>query len=86
MRLLFVMLASLLLAGCPSMGYYNMSPEQIKATAGTISCSTVNSVYGKGSAIAVNADDIRKGATSTGAVTISCGEASMVIKSEVGTK
>jgi len=86
MKLLLVVAASLLLTGCPSMGYYNMTPEQIKATAGTISCSTVASVYGKGSAIAVNADDIRKGATSTGAITVTCGEASMVIKSEVGAK
>lgn len=86
MKLLLAVSASLLLTGCPSMGYYNMSPEQIKATAGTISCSTVNSVYGKGSAIAVNADDVRKGATHAGAVTITCGEASMVIKSEVGVK
>lgn len=84
MKKLIAMLAPLVLAGCPSMGYQNMSAEQIRATAGTISCSTVSSIYGKGSVIAINTDDTRKGAASKWATTIVCGDASMTIEAAVG--
>jgi len=76
--------STIALAGCPSVGFQNMSPEQIKATAGTIGCSTISSIYGKGSTIAINADDTRKGATSKGKTVISCGDATMTVESEVG--
>ena len=84
MKTLVAVLAPFILAGCPTMGYQNMTPEQIKATAGTISCSTVSSIYGKGSVIAINTDDTRKGATSKWATTIVCGDASMTIDAAVG--
>ncbi len=79
-----LVLSTVALAGCPSMGYQNMSAEQIKATAGTTSCSTINSMYGKGSMIATNADETRKGATSKGKTVITCGDATMTIEAEVG--
>jgi hypothetical protein len=84
MKRLLVTLLPLAIAGCPSMGYQNMTADQIKATAGTISCSTITTIYGKGSTIAINADDIKKGQAGKGKNVITCGEASMTIESEVG--
>lgn len=78
--------AALLAAGCTGMnlGYRDMSAEQIRATAGTITCSQATNIYGSGSVIALNQDDTRKGATSKGKTTIKCGGAEMTIDAEVG--
>lgn len=84
MKTIIIILAPFILAGCPSMGYQHMTADQIKATAGTISCSTVSSLYGTGSVIAINTDDTKKGATSKWKTTIICGEASMTIDAAVG--
>jgi len=78
-----ILLLPLILTGCPSMGYQHMTPEQIKATAGTISCSTVSSLYGTGSVIAVNTDDTRKGLSSKWKTDIKCGDATMTIDAAV---
>lgn len=71
------------LTGC--VGVADMSASQIRATNGMIMCSQVVSIYGKGSSITVNADDIRKGATAKGKTSITCGDSQMVIEQEVGT-
>jgi hypothetical protein len=71
-------------AGCANLGYQNMTAEQIRATAGTTTCTQFTSLYGKASNIAINADETRKGATSTSDLTITCGEATMSIKASVG--
>lgn len=72
----------LALAGCQNLG---MTPEQLKASAGMATCTTVNSlIYGKAAFITANADDVRKGATASGDTTITCGEASMSVKSTIG--
>jgi hypothetical protein len=84
MKTAILLTACLALAGCPSLGYQTMTPEQIKATAGTASCTQLTSIYGKGSAIAVNVDETRKGATSKGKTAITCGDATMTIETEVG--
>lgn len=78
-----IVILAALLAGCAS-GLV-MTPEQLKASAGMATCSTVNSlVYGKASFITANADDVRKGATNKGETVISCGEGSMSIKTDTG--
>lgn len=80
-----LILSVFLLTGCQNMGYQNMTPEQIKATAGTISCVTLDAfLYGKGSVIAINTDDTKKGATSKWKTVIKCGDAEMTIDAEVG--
>lgn len=80
MRLLALLL--LALPGCQNLG---MTPEQLKASAGMATCTSVNSLlYGKASFITANADDVRKGATASGDTSITCGEATMTIKSNVG--
>lgn len=84
MKLLILPFIIILLPSCANLGYQNMSPEQIKATAGTTTCTQFTSLYGKASNIAINADETRKGATSTNDLTITCGEATMSIKSSVG--
>ena len=87
MKTLFVLFLPLTLAGCPSMGYQHMTPEQIKATAGTISCVTLDTLlYGKGSVIAINTDDTKRGATSRWKTAIKCGDAEMTIDATVGTQ
>jgi hypothetical protein len=73
------------LSGCMSLGYQNMTPEQIKATAGSISCVTIETLmYGKGSSISINTDDTKKGATSSWKTSIKCGDAEMTIDASVG--
>ena len=75
---------TLVLPGCMSMSVPEMSSAQIRATNGMVMCAQVTSMYGKGSSITVNADDIRKGATAKGKTSIVCGDATMVIESHVG--
>jgi len=81
MRLLLLMLPWFA-AGC--VGVADMSASQIRATNGVVMCSQVTSIYGKGSAITVNADDVRKGSTSKGKILIVCGDATMTIDYDVG--
>lgn len=80
MRVLAFLL--LMLPGCMSVP--DMSAAQLRATNGMVMCAQVVSMYGKGSSITVNADDIRKGVNAKGKTAISCGDASMVIETDVG--
>lgn len=75
-----IILFVLALGGCMNLGYQNMTAEQIKATAGTTTCTQFTGMYGKGAAIALNADDTKKGVSSTNDISISCGDASLTIK------
>lgn len=72
------------LSGCLGLGLQNMTAEQIKATNGMTTCTTLSTMSGSGSTISVNSDDIRKGATSNGKVAVTCGTATIVIDSNVG--
>ena len=78
------LLVTLLLPGCMSMQIPDMSAAQIKATNGLMMCAQVVSMYGKGSSITVNSDDIRKGSTAKGKTSIVCGDASMTIEHTTG--
>ena len=82
MRYAIALLAVLSLAGCLNMEA--MTASQIRATNGLAMCSQMVTLYGKGSSITVNADDIRKGATAKGRTSITCGDALMVIDSNIG--
>jgi predicted small secreted protein len=88
MKTLLVLILPFILAGCQTvMGYQQMTAEQIKATAGTISCVTIDTLlYGKGSVIAINTDDTKRGATSRWKTSIKCGDAEMTIDAMVGTQ
>ena len=79
-----LLLGTFVLTGCPSMSIKDMSADQLKATNGMLTCSQLSSMYGKGSVILVNVDDLRKGATSKGETTVTCGDATMTIKNEIG--
>lgn len=84
MRLAALLLA-LALAGCASIDYASMSAQQIKATNGTISCASFESIMsGKGSYLFMNQDDTRKGATSTGKVNVTCGAIQATVDSNTG--
>jgi hypothetical protein len=80
-----ILALSLALTGCGSMAYKDMTAEQIKATAGTTSCTQYEGLYGNAATIALNADDTRKGASSRGKMQITCGKATMVIENETST-
>ena len=69
---------ALILPGC--VGVADMSASQIRATNGVIMCAQVSSIYGKGSSITLNADDVRKGSTAKGKTSITCGDSQMVIE------
>jgi hypothetical protein len=74
----------ILLAGCQNLGYSNMTAEQIRATNGTSTCTSINTIYGKQSMIAINEQDVKKGSTSKGKLSITCGDALMSIESDIG--
>ena len=59
-----------LLAGCMNLGVSEMSPDQIKATNGMITCTQLATTYGRGVAVTINADDVRKGATNKSKITM----------------
>ncbi|MCR4331684.1 MAG: hypothetical protein NUV34_03115 [Sulfuricaulis sp.] len=80
MKILFAVIASLVLAGCAT----GMTPEQLKASSGMATCTTVTTVYGKTSFVTADTADVRKGTTAAGKTTITCGDASMAIDTNVG--
>jgi hypothetical protein len=69
-------------SGCVSIS--DMSAAQLRASNGIAQCAQVTSLYGRGSSITVNVDDIRKGATARGRTSIRCGDATMVIDTDIG--
>ena len=78
---LISIMVALSVAGCQNLGYSNMTAEQIRATAGTSTCTNYVGIYGKASMIAINEQDIKKGINSTGDLQITCGDSAMSIKS-----
>lgn len=82
LNLLAIYLVIIALSGCGAMAYKDMTSEQIKATAGTTSCTQYEGIYGNAATIALNADDTRKGASSRGKMLITCGKATMTIENE----
>ena len=81
MARLCTMFMACLVPACMSVS--DMSAAQLRAANGLAMCSQVTSIYGRGSSITVNADDIRKGATGKGRTSIECGDAKMVIEQSV---
>lgn len=81
MRLLLAGIA-LGLPGCVNLS--EMSANQLRATNGMAMCSQATSLYGRGSSITVNADDLKKGQTGKGKTVITCGDSQMVIEHDVG--
>lgn len=71
-----------MLGGCISVA--DMSAQQLRATNGMAMCAQVTSLYGRGSTITVNADDVRKGAYAKGKTAIQCGDSTMVIEHDLG--
>jgi hypothetical protein len=84
-RLGFFIIVSVvwLLQGCVSMGISEMSPEQIRAAEGLVTCTQIYSAWGKGIATSINVDDVRKGATAKGTITVSP-DCSVTIQHDVG--
>lgn len=83
LALVIVAVLAFALSGCMSMGVHDMSANQIRATNGVAMCAQATTLYGKGSSITVNADDIRKGVSARGKTTIVCGDATMTIESNI---
>ena len=65
------------------MNMSEMTANQLRATNGLATCTQATTMYGKGSSIAVNADDLRKGVSARGKTTIVCGDATMTIESNL---
>lgn len=79
-----ILLLAFPLGGCLGLGMQNMTPAQIRATNGMTTCTQVLTMYGRGSTISANTDDIRKGATAKGKTAVKCGDAEMVIENDIG--
>jgi hypothetical protein len=80
---LSILASTVLFTGCVSMGISEMSPEQIRAAEGLVTCTQIYSAWGKGIATSINIDDVRKGATAKGAITVSP-DCSVTIQHDVG--
>ena len=65
------LIALLALSGCMSLGVQQMTPQQITATNGMITCTKLATAYGQGISVTINADDVRKGATNKAKITMS---------------
>lgn len=77
-----IVIVILLFTGCMSVS--DMTSAQLRATNGMAQCAQATTMYGKGSAITVNADDLRKGVNAKGKTVIVCGDATMSIEHNVG--
>jgi len=70
-RIVVIATGCLLLTGCVGgFSVKDMTPEQIKATNGMVTCGTANSIYGKATLVTVNNDDVRKGNAGAAKVTV----------------
>ncbi len=78
-----ISLSLLLLSGCMSLGVQQMTPEQIKATNGMITCTQLATTYGRGISTTVNADDVRKGATNMSKITMTP-DCAVTVETNVG--
>lgn len=65
------LVALFFLAGCIGVGVKEMTPEQIKATEGMATCTTIHTAYGRGVSTTVNVDDVKRASTNKGKITIS---------------
>lgn len=83
MRLLLILFITAL-SGCMAMGVQDMTPAQIKATEGMLTCTQLQGAYGRGVAVSVNMDDVRKGMTSKGRIIVTA-DCAITIYSDVGT-
>ena len=72
------------LAGCMSLGIDRMSPEQLRATNGMVTCTRLLTMYGQGIATSVNIDDLRKHTTSKSKISMA-GDCTITIEGDVGT-
>ena len=70
MKRVIVLCAAAALSGCMGMSVKDMTPEQIKATNGMVTCASANSIYGKATLVTVNNDDVRKGNAGGAKVTV----------------
>lgn len=75
--------SAVLLAGCATQSVQSMSPEQLKAMEGMVTCSFYQGMYGKAGVITVNNDVIRKGATSKSKVVVA-NDCTVTIDGDVG--
>lgn len=76
MRNVGLICAVALMAGCVGM------PDQ-KLADGQTGCATVNTAYGKASAIVTRADNVAKGHSTIGKTRITCGDSVMEIESTI---
>lgn len=67
---LFLVILVLILQGCMSMGIQNMTPEQIKAAEGLLTCDNIASVYADANSVSVNMETLKKGLTSKTKITV----------------
>lgn len=77
--------AVVILAGCTGLDVQNMSDKQIRATNGMVACGAVTTLYGKSALITANADDVHKGISTSSETIITCGDASLTIRSNSAT-
>lgn len=82
MRHLLLAMVFPLVAGCPTIGMKDLTPEQIKAMDGLLTCSQIRATTASGSIITANPDRLPKG-NALGETEITCGDASMKIKNSV---
>lgn len=68
---------TILLAGCANF-------SDLKLPAGTIGCNQYAGLYGKASSIALNQDNVPKGATAKGKTVVTCGDSTMTLETDVG--
>lgn len=72
---LAILALPLLVTGCMSIGVQKMTPEQIKATEGMLTCDNIFSVYARGNSASVHLDRLHKGMNSNSKITVNpdCG-------------
>lgn len=89
MKNLLILFMVLFVVGCGTTGISRMSPEQLKALAGTAVCDDGDAIYlgsvVRGGTIIFSMDDVRKGATNQSRTVVTCGkDRTMTIDTNVG--
>ncbi len=82
-KILIIAALSIAMAGCMSLGVQQMTPAQITATNGMVTCTKLATAYGQGIATTVNADDVRKGATNKSKIVMGP-DCTITIEGDVG--
>lgn len=71
MKTAIAIFGMLALSGCMSMGIQGMTPAQLKAAEGLLTCDNITSIYANANSVTVHMEALKKGSDAASKITVS---------------